>query len=275
MASYRDWFCRVIVTVFRGKNRRKTTVVSQPRNVTFGSHSEVYLYDGRMPAFHTGDSMKRLLIAVTLMFASAASAQTAHDPSATLRKVLPAKVADHVLATIADARSHSLPAAALEQQALRLARSGAKPDDVENSIDKSADNMKQAKEALEKSGRKPTNDEIVAGSKLVGRGVDGSDISGFAKTAPHNRSLAVPLYVTGTMMDHGLKANAALERVHTRLMQKATDRQLTAEANATASEKRPATANKEGGLAHRPATAGAMNRPGVTPTRPVTPGTKR
>ena len=219
--------------------------------------------------------MKRLLIALTLVFASAASAQTANDPSARLRKVLPEKVADHVLATIADARSHSLPAAALEQQALRLARSGAKPADVEESIDRSADNMKKSKAALEKGGRKPTSDEVVAGGKLIGRGVDGSDISGFAKTAPHNRSLAVPLYVTASLMDRGLKSDAALERVHTRLMQKATDRQLTAEANATASEKRPATANKEGGLAHRPATVAAVNHPAVTPPRPVTPGRKR
>lgn len=209
------------------------------------------------------------------MFASVASAQTANDPSATLRKVLPAKVADHVLATIADARSHSLPAPALEQQALRLTRAGAKPADVEKSIDKSADNMKQAKAALEKGGRKPTTDEVVAGSKLVGRGVDGSKVSDFAKTAPSGRSLAVPLYVTGSLMDRGLKSDAALARVHARLMQKATDKQLTAEANATASDNRPATADKEGGLAHRPETAGAMNHPGVTPPHPATPGRKR
>lgn len=219
--------------------------------------------------------MKRLLIALTLMFASAASAQTPNDPSATLRKALPEKVADHVLATIADARSHSLPAAALEQRALRLTRSGAKPADVEKSIDRSADNMKQAKAALEKGGRKPTNDEIVAGGNLIGRGVDGSDISGFAKTAPHDRSLAVPLYVTASLLDRGIKAHAALERVHTRLMQKATDRQLTAEANATASENRPATANKDGGLAHRPASVGATSRPAVTAPRPVAPGRRR
>jgi hypothetical protein len=219
--------------------------------------------------------MNRLLIAVALMFASAASAQTANDPSATLRKVLPAKVADHVLATIADARSHSLPAAALEQQALHLARTGTKPADVEKSIDRSADNLKQAKGALEKSGRKPTSDEVVAGGKLIGRGVNGSDVSQFAKTAPHDRSLAVPLYVTGSLMDRGLKSDAALARVHARLMQKATDRQLIAEANATASENRPATANQAGGLSHRPATVGVTNRPGITPPRPATPASKR
>jgi hypothetical protein len=218
--------------------------------------------------------MKRLLVAATLMLASAASAQTANDPSAQLRKVLPAKVADHVLATIADARSHSLPAKALEQQALRLANKGTKPEDVEKSIDKSAENMKKAKAALEKGGRKPTSDEVVAGSELVGRGVNGSDISNFAKTAPHDRSLAVPLYVTASLMNRGLKSDAALERVHTRLMQKATDRQLTAEANAT-SENRPATANKEGGLAHRPVTPAVVSRPVTPPSRPATPGRRR
>src|SRR5438477_3299916 len=115
--------------------------------------------------------MKRFIVAATLLFASTAAAQKAHDPSAQLRQVLPAKVADHVLATIADARSHSLPAAALEQQALRLANKGTKPADVEKSIDESAENMKKAKAALEKGGRKPTSSEVVAGSQLIGRGV--------------------------------------------------------------------------------------------------------
>lgn len=212
--------------------------------------------------------MKRLIIAAMLLFASAASAQKAHDPSARLREVLPAKVADHVLATIADARSHSLPAAALEQQALHLTQNRAKPADVEKSIDRSAENMKQSKDALEKGGRKPTSDEVVAGSKLIGRGVDGSKVSAFAKSAPSGRSLAVPLYVTGSLMDRGLKSDAALARVHARLMAKATDRQLTNEANSMASDNRPATANQAGGLAHRPATS-PVGRPAV-PGRPAT-----
>src|SRR5216117_1215925 len=182
--------------------------------------------------------MKQFLIGATLLFASSASAQNANDPSARLRQVLPADVAQHVLATIADARSHSLPAAALEQQALKLARNGTKPADVEKSIDRSAENMKKSKAALEKAGRKPTSDEIAAGAQLIGRGVDGSQVSALAKSATSGRSLAVPLYVTSHMMDHGVKANDALARVHARLLQKATDRQLIAEGNATASEKR-------------------------------------
>lgn len=215
--------------------------------------------------------MKRILIAATLFLASVASAQNANDPSTQLRKVLPAKVADHVLATIADARAHSLPAAALEQQALRLARQGTKPADVEKSVDRSADNMKKAKAALEKRGRKPTNDEVVAGGALIGKGVDGKQVSDWARSAPSGRDLTVPMNVTASLMNRGLKSDAALARVHARLVAKATDRQLIAEANARASENRPATANKQGGLSHRPVTPGAGARP-ATPSRPTTPG---
>jgi hypothetical protein len=216
--------------------------------------------------------MKRLFIAATLLFASVASAQKAHDPSARLRQVLPASVADHVLATIADARAHSLPAAALEQQALRLSRQGAKPADIQKSVDKSADDMKQAKGALEKAGRKPSNGEVVAGSALMGRGVDGKLVSELAKTTPSGRSLTVPMYVLGNMIDKGVKPSAALARVETRLAHKATDAQLTADANSVASEHRPAAANKEGGLAHRPVTPPGVGMRPATPGRPVSPG---
>lgn len=219
--------------------------------------------------------MKRLIIAATLLFASAASAQKAKDPSEKLREVLPADVAQHVLATIADARSHSLPAAALERQALRLTSKGTKPADVEKSIDESADNMKQSKAVLQKAGRKPTNDEVVAGSELIGRGVDGKKVSEFAKSAPSGRSLAVPLYVTGSLMDRGLKSDAALAKVHERLLAKATDKQLTADVTATASEHRPATANRAGGLAHRPATVPAPAMRPAAPGRPATTPGKR
>lgn len=215
--------------------------------------------------------MRRILVAATLFFASAASAQKANDPSAQLRAVLPAKVAEHVLATIADARARSLPAAALEQQALRLARQGAKPADVEKSVDRNAKNMKEAKAALEKRGRKPTNDEVVAGGALMGKGVSGRQVSEWAKAAPSGRDLTVPMNVTGSLMDRGLKSDAALARVHERMVQKHTDRQLLAEAKGKSLQHRPPTANKQGGLSHRPVTPGPGSRP-VTPARPTTRG---
>jgi hypothetical protein len=213
--------------------------------------------------------MKRLFIAATLLFANTAAAQQAHDPSAQLREVLPASVADHVLATIADARAHSLPAAALEQQALKLSRKGAKPADIQKSVDRSAKDMKAAKAALAKGGRKPSNDEVVAGSALMGRGVDGAQVSAMAKETPSGRSLTVPMYVIGSLMDRGLKSDAAIAKVSARLAQHATDQELTAEASSTAAAHRPATANRDGGLAHRPITS-----PGVG-LRPATPSAGR
>src|SRR6266513_5831684 len=219
--------------------------------------------------------MKRFIVAATLLFASTAAAQKAHDPSAQLRQVLPAKVADHVLATIADARSHSLPAAALEQQALRLARKGTKPADVEQSIDRSAENMKNAKSALVSAGRRPTNDEVVAGGALIGKGVDGKQVSAWAKTAPSGRDLTVPINVTASLMNRGLRSDAALARVHAGLVAKKTHRQLVADATATASENRPDNANKDGGLAHRPATIGTTNRPATVGRPAATPGKHR
>jgi hypothetical protein len=215
--------------------------------------------------------MKRLLVAATLLFSAVASAQNAHDPSDQLRKVLPASVADHVLATIADARAHSLPAQALEQQALRLSRNGTKPATIQKSVDRSAKDMKNAKGALEKAGHKPVSDEIVAGGALIGRGVDGAQVSALAKSAPSGRSLAVPMYVIGTLMDRGMESDAALAKVSARLAQKASDAQLTSETNATASAHRPATANQAGGLAHRPASPPVGMRPATT-GRPTTPG---
>jgi hypothetical protein len=205
--------------------------------------------------------MRLSLVAATLFFASAASAQKAHDPSAQLRTVLPAKVAEHVLATIARARSQSLPAAALEQHALRLAREGAMPGYVQRSVDRKARNMKVAKSSLERSGRKPTRNEVVAGADLVGKGVSGKQVSEWARSAPSGRDLSVPMNVAASLMDRGLKSDVALARVHDRLVQRHTDRQLVADARGQSAAHRPPTANRAGGLSHRPTAPAPKSRP--------------
>ena len=216
--------------------------------------------------------MRLFLAAATLVFASAASAQKPHDPSAQLRTVLPAKVADHVIATIADARAHSLPAAALEQHALRLARSGAMPAYTQKSVARNARNMKQARSALEKRGRKATSDEIVAGAALMGKGVSGKQVSEWAKAAPSGRDLTVPMNVAASLIDRGLRSDAALARVHKSLIQKRTDRQLVADVKSKSAELRPPIA-KAGGLSHRPVTPAPRTRPvAPAPARPVDRG---
>jgi hypothetical protein len=88
------------------------------------------------------------LIAATTLSSSALAAQTpAHDPSARLKEVLPADVAERVLATIARARARELPAAALEHRALKFAAKGVAPTDIEKSVADQAERMEKAKVA--------------------------------------------------------------------------------------------------------------------------------
>ena len=85
------------------------------------------------------------LLATVASF-SAAGAQTtppAADPSDLLRQKLPADVADRVLAKIAEARAHDLPAAALENRALKFAAKGVKPDAIEKSVIEQEERMER------------------------------------------------------------------------------------------------------------------------------------
>ncbi len=187
-------------------------------------------------------------------------AQTpAHDPSDKLREVLPAAVADHVLATIADARAHQLPAQALEQRALKFAAKGVKPDDIQRAVDAQAGRMKVAKDTIEHArGRSATGDEVEAGAEAVRQGVDGSKVSALAKSAPSGRSLAVPLYVIGSLVDRGLPSDEALQRVLDRLNARASDSDL---------QQLPAAASN--GQSHRPAGAGSTHGKPATAGKPA------
>jgi hypothetical protein len=206
--------------------------------------------------------------------AGALSAQTpAKDPSDRLREVLPADVAAHVLATIADARAHNLPAQALQQRALKFAAKGVKPADIQRSVDEQAARMALAKGAIERGrGRNADSTEIEAGAEAIRQGVDGSQVSALAKSAPSGRSLAVPLFVIGSLTDRGLPSDQALQRVLERLKARASDtdlQQLPAQA-ANGQSHRPTTAGSATGAGHRPATAGRPT--GVGGGRPAGAG---
>ena len=171
----------------------------------------------------------RTLAALALLSVGASlGAQTpANDPSARLREVLPADVADHVLDVIAKARARELPAQALENRALKFATKGVDPKSIEKSIDEQVERMSEAKDALQKgNGRKPSDDEVTAGAEALRKGVDGAKVSELARTAPSGRSLAVPLYVIGSLIDRGLGSDAALQRVRDRLQARASDADL-------------------------------------------------
>ena len=187
-------------------------------------------------------------ISAALLTAGVLGAQTpANDPSARLREVLPADVAQKVLATIADARAHELPARALEQRALKFAAKGVEPNLIAKSIDQQEDRMEKAKDAINSARtRKAADDEIEAGAEAIRQGVDGAAVSELAKSAPSGRSLAVPLFVIGSLVDRGLPSDDALARVLAKLQARASDRELedVSEGLGPSNGNRPATAGR-------------------------------
>jgi hypothetical protein len=197
--------------------------------------------------------------ALTALAAGMLSAQApAADPSARLREVLPAAVAERVLAVIAEARARELPAAALENRALKFAARGIVPRDIERSVVEHAERLERAKGALERGrGTQPTGDEVEAAAEAIRQGVDGAAVSALAKSAPTGRSLVLPLYVIGSLVDRGLPSDEALARVRDRLEAWAADAEL---------ERLPAELPPQ-------AVAGQANRPAQT--GPELAGTKR
>jgi len=115
-----------------------------------------------------------LAIASLVGVRASIGAQTpANDPSARLKEVLPASVADHILAVIAQARARELPTQALENRALKFAAKGVDPSAIEKSVEEQAERMAEAKDALQKGrGRKPSDDEVAAGAEVIRKGVD-------------------------------------------------------------------------------------------------------
>ncbi|HMA22913.1 MAG: hypothetical protein ACM37U_06700 [Gemmatimonas sp.] len=167
-------------------------------------------------------------VAIALLGSATVVAQTpANDPSARLKQVLPADVATRVLAVIEKARSRDLPAEALENRALKFAARGVRPDSIEKSVADQEARMEKVRDTLQRArGRKPAGDEIEAGAEALRKGVDGGQVSALAKNAPSGRSLAVPLYVIGSLVDRGLPSDDALDRVSKRLMARASDHDL-------------------------------------------------
>ena len=150
----------------------------------------------------------------------------ANDPSARLRTVLPADVAERVLAHIAAARARQLPTAALENRALKFAAKGVAPADIERAVAQQATRMVQARDAIMRGRGRAQEAEIEAGAEALRLGVQGAQVSALAREAPSGRSLAVPLYVIGSLIDRGLSSQAALERVQARLLARASDAEL-------------------------------------------------
>ncbi len=203
------------------------------------------------------------LLAIVISAHGSIAQVPARDPSTRLREVLPADVAQRVLARIADARARQLPAEALENRALKFAAKGVDPSNIERSVNEQAARMEIARAALATGrGSAPAGDEIEAGAEAIRKGVDGAAVSLLAKNAPSGRSLAVPLFVIGALTDHGLSSADALQRVLARVRARASDSDLESmpgelPAQAIAGQaNRPTSTGRDFGQSHRPPSAG-------------------
>lgn len=206
---------------------------------------------------------------LVLAFSAASAQAPAQDPSVRLREVLPADVADRVLAKIAEARSRGLPAAALEQRALKFASRGVAAADIERSVSDHSARMTSARQNIERArGSSATADEVDAGGEAIRMGVDGAAVAELARTAPSGRSLAVPLLVIGSLVDRGLPSDEALSRVRDRLEARATDAELERLPGEAAAAK-PAATGRELAGTKRPDAAGG--RPGTAGPPPGVP----
>lgn len=197
-----------------------------------------------------------LVVIPAMALAGQLAAQApAGDPATRLREVLPPDVAARVIARIDEARSRQLPAqavTALENRALKFAARGVSPVEVERAVGEHAERMVRARDAIESSRpQRAGGEELDAGAEALRLGVDGAAVSALAKSAPSGRSLAVPLFVMGSLVERGLPSDAALAQVQERLMARATDRDL----------ERMAGEQGRG----RPENAGPGMRPGARP----------
>lgn len=206
-------------------------------------------------------------LAAVLIAPALPSQVPAKDPSARLREVLPADVAQRILARIAEARSRNLPAEALENRALKFAAKGVAPRDIEKSVSEQAQRMGSARDALATGrGTAPAGDEIEAGAEAMRKGVDGPAIASLARSAPSGRSLAVPLFVIGSLADRGMPSDQALRQVLDRMQAHASDADLeslpaqlpsqTGAAGAPGQVKKDGVSGREFGQSHRPASSG-------------------
>jgi hypothetical protein len=232
--------------------------------------------------------MKRSIggaILLALFMGAGLSAQTPQqDPSARLREVLPADVAERVLARIADARSRGLPAAALENRALKFASRGVNPDQIERAIADHSERMSSARQTIERArGGSASGDEVDAGAEAMRMGVDGAKVAALASSAPSGRSLAVPLLVVGSLVDRGLPSDQALQRVLERIQARATDADLerlpgdvagkpAVTGRDMADTKRPDAATGRPGTAGPPAGVPGNAGAGARPTTGQMPG---
>ena len=203
------------------------------RNVrlTPGRYEYAFLVDGKhwVTDHFARSEHDAFDIASSVVEANAPSSGASDDASASsrLKKILPKITAERVLGTIAQARAHGLPAAALENRALKYAVHHVSSKDIEQSIAADADAMERGGQLLTAAGRRdPSGAEIDATAQLIGEGVDSATIAQLVKASPANRPLEVPLRIGAELVALNTVPNEALLRVAEKVNSGASDAQL-------------------------------------------------
>jgi hypothetical protein len=230
--------------------------------------------------FDKGFEMRSIRIALTLILSgltagSALSAQS-NAQSSRLREVLPADVAERILARIAAARVHDLPDNVLEQRALKFAAKGVDPASIEKSVSDHADRMLQVKSTLDAArGRRAESGELDAGADALRKGLSRTLLGELARTAPSGRSLEMPLYALGSLLDRGLPAEEAVRRVNARLAARATDAEFNELATQSQSAQGRALGRPDNTPYARGRSGASVPGNGGRNVRPTSPGRGR
>lgn len=151
------------------------------------------------------------------------------DPIERLSEVLPADVAEQVIAVVEDARNQALPDQAVANLALEGVAKGRSAEEVLGAVEGLVGDLSAAQDAIQAADRAPETGEVEAATAAMRMGVDGDAISEFAQSQPSGRSLAVPMLVLGSLTERGLPSDEALAQVAARLEAQADDAALVSD----------------------------------------------
>src|SRR4029079_3308157 len=82
------------------------------------------------------------------------------EPVDRVRQVLPAEVADQVIAIVSEATSHGLPGDAVAERAIEAKAKGRNGAEVSAAARSYANDLASGRDALKQGGRQPEGDEI-------------------------------------------------------------------------------------------------------------------
>lgn len=157
------------------------------------------------------------------------------DPISRLETVLPPDVADEVIATVNDALQRGLSGRAVAELALQGVARGRSGAEVLEAARALVSELDASRFVLERGGRTDAaGTDIEAAATAMRMGVDGAVVSELARSTPSGRSLAVPLLVTGALMERGLPSDDAIAMVRAGLEARAGDAELVALPDAAA-----------------------------------------